>query len=161
MARSKLTFGRILSGPPDKVFGAFLNGEALKAWWSPEGYEAIEAHADPQVGGEFRVTMRSLSGADTVYIRGVYLEISPPHRIRFTHSFEARGSSAPFARAGLVGHRTVVTVEFTARAGGTELTLTQEEVPSLDAERMLRGGWEGILDKLDRHVSYAGRPDNL
>jgi len=161
VARSKLTFSRIISGPPDKVFGAFLSAGALKAWWSPEGYEAIEAHADPQVGGEFRVTMRSLSGPDTVYIRGIYLEISPPHRIRFTHSFEARGSSAFFARAGLVGHRTVVTVEFAARTGGTELTLTQEEIPSLDAERMLRGGWEGIFDNLDRHVSCAGRPGHL
>jgi uncharacterized protein YndB with AHSA1/START domain len=161
MARSKLTFGRTIAGPPDKVFGAFLSAEALKAWWSPEGYEAIEAHTDPRVGGEFHVTMRSLSGADTVYIRGVYLEISPLRRIRFTHCFEPRGSSAPFARAGLVGRRTVVTVEFTVRAGGTELTLTQEEIPSLDAERMLRGGWEGILAKLDRHTSHAGGPDNL
>jgi uncharacterized protein YndB with AHSA1/START domain len=149
----KLTFRRTFAAPPEKVFQAFLSGEALKTWWSPEGYVAIEAHTDVRIGGEYRVVMRSQSGADTVYIRGVYREVSPPHRLVFTHSFESRGSSAPFAQAGLVGHDTLVTVEFTARGDKTSLVLVQEQIPSAEAESMLRGGWDGILDKLVRHVS--------
>jgi uncharacterized protein YndB with AHSA1/START domain len=149
----KLALRRTFAAPPEKVFQAFLSGEALKAWWSPEGYLAIEAYADARVGGEYRVVMRSQSGADTVYVRGVYREINPPHRLVFTHTFESRGGSAPFAHAGLVGHETLVTVELTAKGDKTELVLVQERIPSADAETMLRGGWEGILDKLVRHAS--------
>jgi uncharacterized protein YndB with AHSA1/START domain len=146
----KLTFRRTFPVPPEKVFQAFLSGEALKAWWSPEGYVAAEAQADVRPGGEYRLVMRSQTGTETVYIRGVYREVDPPRRLVFTHTFESRGSSAPFLRAGLVGHETLVTVELTARGEATELVLTQERIPAPGAEDMLRIGWEGILDKLVR-----------
>jgi uncharacterized protein YndB with AHSA1/START domain len=149
----KLTFRRTFPGPPDKVFQAFLSGEALKAWWSPEGYTAIEAQADARPGGQYRLVMRSQTGTETVYVRGVYREVDPPHRLVFTHTFESRGSSAAFAVAGLVGHETLVTVELTAQGDMTELMLTQEQIPTSGAEDMLRVGWEGILDKLARRFS--------
>jgi uncharacterized protein YndB with AHSA1/START domain len=152
----KLTFRRTFSAPPEKVFRAFVTGDALKEWWSPDGYVAIEASVDARPGGAYRIVMRSQAGGETVSVRGIYREVSPPHRLVFTHSFEGRGDSAPFGRAGLVGHETLVTVQLTARGDKTVMVLVQERIPSADAETMLRSGWSGILDKLGRHVAQRG-----
>jgi len=152
-----LTLRQTFHAPPAAVFQAFVSAEALKEWWSPEGYAAVEVQVDARVGGRYSVVMRSDAGSDTVYVHGVYREISPPRRLAFTHMFEHRGSSAPFARVGLTDHETLVTVEFIARGDATELVLVQEQIPTLDAEQMLQGGWQGILAHLARHLERTPR----
>jgi uncharacterized protein YndB with AHSA1/START domain len=153
----RLTFRQTFHAPPDVVFEAFVSAEALKEWWSPEGYAAEEVQVDARVGGRYSVMMRSHTGSDTVYVSGVYREISRPHRLVFTHMFEHRGSSAPFARLGLAGHETLVTVEFIGRGATTELIVVQEQVPTPDAEQLLHLGWQGILAKLARHLERVQR----
>lgn len=152
MHLGRLTFRQTFHAPPEVVFEAFVSAEALKEWWSPEGYGAVEAQVDARVGGQYSVVMRSHAGSDTVYVRGVYREISRPHRLVFTHMFEHRGGSAPFARVGLAGQETLVTVEFVARGEATELVLVQEQIPTPEAEQMLQVGWRGILANLARHL---------
>lgn len=147
-----LTLRQTFHASPAAVFQAFVSAEALKEWWSPEGYAAVEVQVDVCVGGRYSVVMRSQAGSDTVYVHGVYREISAPRRLVFTHMFEHRGSSAPFVRVGLAGHETLVTVEFVARGETTELILVQEQIPTPDAEPMLRVGWQGILANLARHL---------
>jgi len=71
--------------------------------------------------------------------------------------FEHRGSRAPFARVGLTGHETLVTVEFIARGEATDLILVQEQIPTLDAEQMLQVGWQGILAHLGQHLEQDRR----
>lgn len=157
MHPGRLTFRQTFHAPPEVVFEAFVSAEALKEWWSPEGYAAVEVQVDARVGGQYSVMMRSHAGSDTVYVRGVYREISRPRRLVFTHMFEPRGSSAPFARVGLAGHETLVTVEFVARGKTTELTLVQEQIPTPEAEQVLQVGWPGILAHLARHLETIRR----
>jgi uncharacterized protein YndB with AHSA1/START domain len=152
-----LTLRQTFHAPPAVVFQAFVSAAALKDWWSPEGYAAVEVQVDARVGGGYSVVMRSHSGSDTVYVHGVYREISPPRRLVFTHVFEHRGSSAPFARVGLTGHETLVSVEFIARGEATDLILVQEQIPTLDAEQMLQVGWQGILAHLGQHLEQDRR----
>ena len=153
----RLTFRQTFHAPPEVVFEAFVSAEALKEWWSPAGYAAVEVQVDARVGGQYSVVMRSHAGSDTVYVRGVYREISRPRRLVFTHMFEHRGSSAPFAQVGLAGHETLVTVEFVARGESTELTLVQEQVPTPEAEELLRVGWQGILANQARYLERIQR----
>jgi len=157
MRTGRLTFRQTFNAPPEAVFDAFVSAEALKEWWSPEGYGAVEVQADARVGGSYSVVMRSHAGSDTVYVRGVYRELSRPRRLVFTHMFEHRGSSASFARVGLVDHETLVTVELVARAGTTELILVQEQIPTPDAEQTLQVGWQGIMANLERHLERIRR----
>lgn len=154
MRARTLTLRRTFQAPPEEVFRAFVSAEALKEWWSPQGYVAVEAHADVRVGGRYSLAMRSHSGSETVYVYGSYKEISPPTKLVFTHAFERRGGGALFAPVGLADHRTLVTVEFRACAGGTELVLVQEEIPTPAAGELLETGWRGIFDKL---AGYLGR----
>lgn len=154
-----LTLRRIFQAPAAAVFQAFLSAEALGEWWSPAGYMTIEAHADSQVGGRYRLVMRSQSGSDTVYVHGIYQEISPPSKLVFTHTF-ARFEGAPqVAAAGLTGHQTLVTVVFRAHAEVTEVVLVQEPIPSAAAEQALQHGWQEILDKLGSYLARADGQD--
>jgi uncharacterized protein YndB with AHSA1/START domain len=153
----RLTLRQTFGATPEVVFEAFLSAEALKEWWSPEGYAAVEVQVDARVGGQYSVMMRSHTGSDTVYVSGVYQEISRPHRLVFTHMFQHRGSSAPFARVGLAGHETLITVEIIGRGATTELILVQEQIPTPDAEQMLQLGWQGILVHLARHLERVQR----
>ncbi len=154
MRTRKLVLRRTFPAPPEEVFQAFVSAEALKEWWSPKGYVAVEAHADVRVGGRYSLVMRSKSGSETVYVRGFYQDISPPKKIVFTHVFEKRSGGAMFARARLADHQTLVTVEFKAHEGATELILVQEKIPTPAAEDLVQIGWQGILDKL---AGYVGR----
>jgi uncharacterized protein YndB with AHSA1/START domain len=155
----KLTLRRTFQAPAAEVFEAFLSAEALGEWWSPAGFKTIEAHTEAQVGGWYRLVMRSQTGSDTVYVHGTYQEISPPSRLVFTHTF-ARFEGAPqVAPAGLTGHQTLVTVVFRAHGEATEVVLVQEPIPSAAAEQALQHGWQEILDKLASYLARAGGQD--
>jgi uncharacterized protein YndB with AHSA1/START domain len=112
---------------------------------------------DARVGGQYRVVMRAHTGSEIVYVHGTFLEISPPTRLVFTHTFERRSSHAPLAEVGLDALHTRVTVVLHARGDVTEVVLVQEKIPTMDAEQMLRLGWLGILEKL---AGYLGRARN-
>jgi glutathione S-transferase len=155
----KLTRRRIFQALPEEVFQAFVSAEALREWWSPEGYVVVEAHADVRVGGQYRLVMRAQTGSETVYVRGSYEEITPPHKLVFTHMFENRDSGGLLARAGLAGHQTLVTVEFKAHGSTTELVLVQENIPTPDAEELVQVGWQGILDHLASYLEHIDRSD--
>jgi uncharacterized protein YndB with AHSA1/START domain len=155
----KLTRRRIFHASPEEVFQAFVSAEALKEWWSPEGYVVVEAHTDVRVGGQYRLVMRAQIGSETVYVRGAYEEITPPHKLVFTHMFEQQGRGGPLARVGLAGHQTLVTVEFKAHGSATELVLVQENIPTPGAEELVQVGWQGILDHLALYLGRARRND--
>jgi len=149
-----LTLRRLFAAPATAVFAAFVSAEALKEWWAPPGYVAVEAHVDARVGGEYRVVMRALADAHIVSVHGIYQEITPPTKLVFTHTFERQSSDTPFAAAGLAGHDTLVTVELHAQGDVTELVLVQEQIPTT-AEQMLQAGWRGILDALAGYLNRA------
>jgi uncharacterized protein YndB with AHSA1/START domain len=155
----KLTIRRTFRAPAAAVFQAFLSAEALREWWSPAGYVAVEAHADARVGGQYRLVMRSQAGSDAVYVQGSYREITPPSKLVFTHTFARQEGGTQYAAVDLTGHQTLVTVVFTAQGEATEVELVQEPLPSAAAEQTLLFGWQEILDKLALYVTRAGSQD--
>ena len=159
MQSRKITLRRTFQAPAAAVFQAFLSTEALREWWSPTGYVAVEVHADARVGGQYRLVMRSQTGSDTVYVHGGYREITPPTKLVFTHTLAQQGDSAQFAAVGLAGHQTLVTVVFHAHGDATEVVLVQEQIPTAAAEQTLQYGWQAILDKLAGHLARAASED--
>ncbi len=144
---------RDLEATPQEVFDALTQPECVRDWWCPEGYCAQKVEIDLRPGGMYRIEMRSESDSDVVKVRGEYKEISPPNRLVFTHMFEA--GSGPLIEARLVNHETLVTVELRQGEAATELILKQEQLPGPLALKMLRGGWGGMLKKLERVTHSA------
>ena len=47
-----------VSAPPEEVYAAFVDADALAAWLPPDGMTAEIAEADLRVGGGFTMTLR-------------------------------------------------------------------------------------------------------
>jgi uncharacterized protein YndB with AHSA1/START domain len=55
MSARRVHLHRVLRSPPDKVYRAFLETEALAKWLPPYGFTCTVYHHQPQVGGSFKM----------------------------------------------------------------------------------------------------------
>lgn len=134
---------RRFHSPRERVFRAWTQPEALRRWWFPIGWvpEAIEL--DVRVGGAYCVGMRRDSRGARVSVRGYFLEVRRPERLKFTWRWEGAFEAMP---------ETIVTIEFIEFAGGTELTLRHENFADADIRRQHRSGWIAACVRLDQAV---------
>lgn len=141
-----LRLERLIHGTPEAVFDAWTKPERLVKWWGPEGFTVPEHTLDVRVGGAWRTVMRSPEGSDHI-VNGVYREIDRPHRLVFTWAWEQEDGSR--------GHETVVTIEFTARDGGTLVQLTQATFAEKEQRDSHEKGWASSLNDLERLFAKA------
>lgn len=120
---------RRIAVPPDAVFGFLTRADQWTRW------QGTAAELDPRPGGVFRVDVR-----DGAVTSGVYVEVTPPHRVSFTWGFETPGHPIPPGS-------TLVEIDLLPDAGGTVLRLTHSAVPPPGLE--VRQGWGHWLDRLD------------
>jgi uncharacterized protein YndB with AHSA1/START domain len=126
---------REIAAPATELFDAWLDPEKLSRWMRPFDTTRSDVRLDPRVGGEFEIVMHTPKGA--VPHTGSYQEITRPRRIVFTWN-------SPFA-----GDRgSLVTVDFNARGGGTEIVITHERLPSEEMVQAHSGGWSSILERI-------------
>jgi uncharacterized protein YndB with AHSA1/START domain len=130
---------RLIPGPRDRVFAAWLDPTSLAEWMCPGPVGRAAADVDARVGGTFRIVMHHSGGS--AEHSGEYLEIDRPSRLSFTWV------------SGATKHLpTIVTVEFLERDGGTELVLTHRRLPPEQIDDH-RKGWTDIVQKLDDAIS--------
>jgi uncharacterized protein YndB with AHSA1/START domain len=128
---------RIAAAPTD-VFSYLTDPAKLVAW------KAATAELDARPGGRFRM---DVTGRGDV-AQGEYLDIDPPHRIRFTWRWETEHPEAqPDAPS-------VVEVTLTPDGNGTLLRLVHCGIPTGIREGSA-AGWEHYLARLV--IAAAGR----
>jgi uncharacterized protein YndB with AHSA1/START domain len=101
--------------------------------------------AEAVVAGKLRLVMRNPSGEEFGG-GGEYIEISPPHRVVFTWTWD-----------GHEGHRgtQLVEVELDEQEDGTTtLLLTNRGLEDEEARRLHREGWERSFDNLERALGH-------
>jgi uncharacterized protein YndB with AHSA1/START domain len=131
---------RHIDASPETVFAFFTNPEKLTRWL------AIEATLDPRPGGVCRQTHVGRAG-ERFFMRGEFVEVSPPSRVVFTWGFE---NDAIEVQPGA----STVEVTLEPRDGGTWLRLVHRDLPQ--AERADHdGGWETMLGRLATAVAAA------
>lgn len=141
----KLQISKVIKAKRPRVFEAWTKPELLQQWFGPENTIAPSADIDFRVGGAYRIQVQACEGSDDTGIRrlsqatGVYKEIVPNERIRFTW----HGDWDPSLE-------TMVTVVFKDVAGGTEVTLTHERFVTAESRDKHQHGWTGSLEKLAR-----------
>jgi uncharacterized protein YndB with AHSA1/START domain len=129
--------------PRESVFRAWTDPEALKQWWCPEGWIPAEIEIDLRAGGCFRIGMRRQNGGAPVYVRGVFLEVSPPGKLAYTWKWESAFEQMPETR---------VTVEFTSVGNATTIWLTHEHLPEIGVCLQHRSGWMAAWDRIERII---------
>lgn len=140
--KASLQIRRRLAAPREKVFEAWTRPEALKAWFTHEGYTTLEAEADPRPGGTYRMRMLKHETQEKFHVEGVYSEVVPPERLVFTWKWShVEGMND-----------TRVTVELQDAGGSTELVLSHELFESEDLRNDHDTGWNKVLDSLAAHL---------
>jgi uncharacterized protein YndB with AHSA1/START domain len=139
---------RVLRAPPQRVYKAFLDPDALVKWVSPHGFTAKVHKMDAKVGGGFRMSFTNFGTGHTHAFGGKYLELTPNERIRYTDKFDD---------PNLPGEMTV-TVRLRKVSNGTDLEIVQEGIPAVIPLEMCYVGWQEALSLL-AHLVEPEIPD--
>ena len=139
---------RVLRAPPERVYRAFLDPDAMAKWLPPHGYTAKIHHMDARVGGSHRISFTNFSTGNSHAFGGRYVELTPHERIRYTDQFDDPAMPGEMQ----------VTISLAAVACGTELTITQEGIPPAIPLEFCYLGWQESLSLL-AHLVEPEIPD--
>jgi predicted enzyme related to lactoylglutathione lyase/uncharacterized protein YndB with AHSA1/START domain len=137
---------RRIKAPRDKVFAAWITPEDLQEWFGPEDCQVLSARVHPRFGGEYQLRLKTENFGE-ISLHGVFREFKRPGKLVYTWNF----SGNPKLEIG----ESQVTVEFLDRQGETEIQITHEQLPSEEWKEDHQQGWNGCLDKLERHLGVA------
>jgi uncharacterized protein YndB with AHSA1/START domain len=133
---------RVLATKPEKVYRAFIEGDALAKWLPPNGFTCTVHSLDAKVGGGFKMSFRNFTTGGSHSFGGKYLELAPGKRVRYTDTFDD---------PNLPGEMTV-TVDLKQVSVGTDVSIVQEGIPDLIPAEACYLGWQESLRNLARLV---------
>jgi uncharacterized protein YndB with AHSA1/START domain len=142
--KTSLEIKRFINAPPARVYKAWTDPAELQRWFGPEDVRTIKIDADVRVGGKYRWDLQKQDGEEWACL-GEYRELVPGKKIVFTWKWEDDEAWE--------NHNSVVTVEFSARDGGTEVKLTHEKLPSEESRDRHNQGWSSVLDRLEKFLN--------
>jgi len=139
---STIRLHRVLRATPERVYRAFLDGDAMLKWLPPNGFTGKVHHVDARVGGTYKMSFTNFTSGKSHSFGGEYLELVPGERIRHTDRFDD---------PGLPGEMHV-TITLKKVAVGTELMIVQEGVPDVIPAEACYLGWQESLTLLAQLV---------
>ena len=138
MATGTVRLHRVLRAPPERVYRAFLDPDAMAKWIPPYGFTCKVHHMDVKVGGTYKMSFTNFSTGNGHSFGGTYHELVPAERIRYADKFDD---------PNLPGEMQV-TVSLKTVSCGTELNVVQEGVPEVIPLEMCYLGWQESLAQL-------------
>ena len=150
MASNTVRLHRVFTAPPERVYRAFLDADAVAKWLPPNGFTCKVHQLDAQVGGRYRMTFTNFSKGSGHSFGGTYQELVPGERIRYTDRFDD---------PSLPGEMNT-TITFKAVSVGTELQVVQEGIPEAIPVEACYLGWQESLVLL-RKLVEPDIPDGM
>ena len=142
MSTSTIRLHRVLRATPEKVYRAFLDGDAMTKWLPPNGFTGKVHHIDAKVGGTYKMSFTNFSTGKSHSFDGEYLELVPNERLRYTDRFDDPNLPGEM--------QTTVTLKKVSC--GTELNVVQEGVPEVIPAEACYVGWQESLNLLTKLV---------
>jgi uncharacterized protein YndB with AHSA1/START domain len=139
---STVQLHRVLAAPPERVYRAFTNPEAMSKWLPPHGFIGKVHSMDFRVGGGYKMSFTNLTTMNSHSFGGKYVEIKPNEMLKYTDKFDDPKMPGEMQ----------VTVSFKKVIGGTELKVTQEGIPEQIPAEMCYMGWQQSLNLLTQLV---------
>jgi uncharacterized protein YndB with AHSA1/START domain len=133
---------RVLRAPPERVYRAFLDADAMVKWLPPHGFTGKVHQLDATVGGTYKMSFTNFTTGHCHSFGGKYLELVPNERIRNTDVFDD---------PNLPGEMQT-TVTLTPVFCGTEVHITQEGIPEAIPTTACYLGWQESLVMLAQLV---------
>ena len=135
MSTGTVRLQRVLCAPPERVYRAFLDPDAMAKWLPPHGFTGKVHQLDARVGGTYRMSFGNLSNGHSHAFGGEYLELVPGERLHYTAVFEDPGM--PSRMSTLVVLKKVYC--------GTDLSVVQEGIPAVIPLEACMLGWQQSL----------------
>jgi len=142
VSTNTVTLHRVLRAPPERVYKAFLDADAMAKWLPPHGFTGKVHHLKAEVGGTYQMSFTNFGSGHSHSFGGEYLELVPNERIRHTDRFDD---------PNLPGEM-ITTVKLKRVFCGTELNVVQEGIPSAIPVEACYLGWQESLTLLAQLV---------
>jgi uncharacterized protein YndB with AHSA1/START domain len=133
---------RVLRAPPERIYRAFLDADALARWLPPYGFTAKVHQMDAKVGGKYRMSFTNFTNSHSHSFGGEYRELVASEKIRYTSQFDD---------PNLPGEMQT-TVILKPVSCGTDFSVVQEGIPDVIPLEMCYLGWQESLKQLARLV---------
>jgi uncharacterized protein YndB with AHSA1/START domain len=134
---------RVFPAPPERVYRAFLDPEALVKWLPPHGFTGKVHEMDARVGGGYKMSFTNLTTGHSHSFGARYTALKPGERIEHTDTFD--DPNLPGEMKVTIALRKVVC--------GTELRISQEGIPDAIPAEMCTLGWQQSLELLGQLVA--------
>ncbi len=135
-------FHRVLTAPPERVYRAFLDADAMCKWLPPHGFTGHMHSMDARVGGGYRMSFTNFSSGSSHSFGGTFVELVPNERIRHTDTFD--DPNLPGEMQTTITLRKVMV--------GTEIEIVQEGIPAVIPTEACYLGWQESLTLLAQLV---------
>lgn len=142
MSTGTVKLHRILTAPPEKIYRAFLDADAIAKWLPPHGFTCKVNHLDAKIGCTYKMSFTNFSTGSSHSFAGKYLELAPNERIRHTDMFEDTNLPSEM----------ITTISFKKVFCGTELNIVQESIPDMIPTEACYLGWQESLTLLAQLV---------
>jgi predicted enzyme related to lactoylglutathione lyase/uncharacterized protein YndB with AHSA1/START domain len=137
---------RLINAPRERIFATWTTPEDILKWFGPETCQVISAKINLRPGGDYHYRVKS-EGMGEVNLDGLFRQVDRPSKLVYTWNF----SGHPKLDFG----ESQVTVEFLDRKGATEIQIIHEQLPNEEVKEDHNRGWNGCLDKLEKHLGVA------
>ena len=129
---------RVFKAPPERIYKAFLDPDAMAKWLPPYGFTAKVHQMDAKVGGGFKMSFTNFSTGKGHSFGGKYIELKPYETIEYTDRFD--DPNLPGEMRCKISLRKV--------ACGTDVSIVQEGIPAVIPVELCYLGWQESLKQL-------------
>ena len=150
MGGNTVRLHRILKSKPERVYKAFLDGEAMAKWLPPNGFTGKVNEMDAKVGGGYSMSFTNFTTGNSHSFGGKFLELVENQLIRYTDKFDD---------PNLPGEMETK-VEIRSVSVGVELKVEQTGIPEAIPVEACYLGWQESLNLLALLVE-AEIPDEM
>jgi len=142
MAGNTIRLHRVFRAPPDRVYKAFLDPEAMAKWLPPNGFTGKVHHMDAKVGGTYKMSFTNFNSGNSHSFGGKFLELVPGERLRYTDQFDDPNLPGEI----------MVTIVLKKVSVGTEIHIEQAGIPEVIPPDACYLGWQESLILLTKLV---------
>ena len=135
-------FYRVLTAPPERIYRAFLDADAMCKWLPPHGFTGHVHSMDAKVGGGYRMSCTNFSSGNSHSFGGTFVELVPDERIRHTDKFDDPNLPGEMQTTIILRKVSV----------GTEIEIVQEGIPAVIPTEACYLGWQESLTLLAQLV---------